>query len=257
MAQPNYPRLLHYAGAFFLLVASAALIYHTLQPRWFTNIRAEVTSQPYARTITVNGDAKVTSKPDLAIIALSVVTQGQTVKQVTTENNQKMNKIIDEIKKVGVEAKDITTSQYNLYPEYRYPDNRSPQITGYKLDQEISVKVRVLDKVEEVLDNGIKAGANQVGQLMFDIDDASPLKKEARELAFKAAKEKAQEMASAAGVRLGRVVTFSEGNEYIPPSPYPNMLMGKAEAMDVAQAPSIEPGSKELRINVSVTYEIE
>jgi uncharacterized protein len=241
----------------FFLTAMTLIIWQITGPSWFKNIKAEVTNQPYARTITVDGEGKITAKPDIALVTLSVVSQGKTVKAVTQDGNTKMTAVIDAVKKLGVDSKDVTTSSYNLYPQYIYPDNKTPQIAGYSLEQGITVKVRDLTKVDDVVDESIKTGANQVGQLTFDIDDTSSIKKEARSTAFTKAKEKAQEMAAAAGVSLGRVITFSEG--YVnPPTPiYANYAM-EAKSMDSGSAAStIVSGSKELVVDVSVTYEIQ
>ena len=249
--------LLMYAASLFFIALAVCVLYNMYQPSWFQNIKAEVTSQPYARTISVSAEGKITTKPDIALINLSVVTQSKTVKAVTQDGNVKMTQVIDAVKKLGIKSEDITSSQYNLYPDYVYPDKQSPRISGYSLNQQIQVKVRDLTSVDDVLDAGINAGANQIGQLTFDIDDPSGVKKQAREKAFETAKEKAQEMAKAAGVKLGRVVTFSEDNNYYQPV-YANYSM---KAMDSAAgavpAPSIEPGSKDVSLSVSVTYEIE
>jgi len=243
-------------AAIFLGVAAFALIYAAVRPGWYRNIKAEVTNQPYARTVTVSAEGKVYTKPDIALISLSVLSKGKTVKDVTKDGNTKMNQVIDAVKGLGVEAKDITSTEYNLYPEYYYPENLPPKLTGYQLSQQIQVKIRKLDQVEDVLDAGIGAGANQVGQLSFDIDDPTAIKKEAREKAFTAAKEKAKEMADAAGVKLGRVVTFSEGEGYQPPV-FANYMMEAKTMGGAVPSPTIEPGSKELNLIVSVTYEIE
>jgi len=255
--ETSFPKkLLMVMAAVFLGVAAFCMIYAAVRPGWYRNIKAEITNQPYARTITVSAEGKVNAPPDIALVNLSVVSQGKTVKAVRLDSNTKMNAVIDAVKKLGVEPKDITSTQYNLYPSYVYPDRQTPRIEGYNLTQEIQVKVRDLDKVEDILDAGIAAGANQVGQLTFDIDDPSGLKKQAREKAFATAKEKAQDMAKAAGVGLGRVITFSESEGgYYPPA-YANYKMDMAVAESAGGA-AIEPGSKELNINVSVTYEIE
>ncbi len=254
-------KILRYAGSLFLLAAASVMVWQMTGPSWFKNIKAEITNQPYARTITVAGEGKISAKPDIANVSLSVVSKGSTVKQVTTDNNTKMNQVLDAVKGLGVDPKDITTTAYDLYPEYDYSTPLRPgttnKIIGYNLTQEVTLKVRDLTKVDDILDAGTKAGANQVGSLSFDIDDKGPVKKEARQKAFDDAKQKAQEMASQAGVSLGRVVTFSEEST---PTPYPiyNMAMDvKSAGVAAAPAPSIEPGSKELTMNVSVTYEIE
>lgn len=225
---------------------------------WYKNIRAEVTSQPYARTISVTGEGKITIKPDIAVVSLSVVTQGPTVKQVTTDGNTRMTKVIDSIKALGVDAKDIRSSQYNLYANSTWDPKQAPTINGYTLTQEVTIKVRKLDNVENILQAGINSGANQVGQLQFQLDNPEMARAEARDLAFEQAKQKARDMAASAGVNLGRVVTFSESDGYTPPMyPMANFARGEV-AMDAAvPAPSIQPGSQDTMMNVTVTYEIE
>ena len=233
---------------------------------WYKNLKAEVTSQPYARTISVDGEGKITTKPDIARISLSVVATGKTVKLVTEDSNKKMAAVIGEMKNLGIKSEDIQTSQYNLYPEYDYSyyqvnasdsKPRQPAIIGYNLSQTLDVKVRDLTKTDDVLDKSVAVGANQVGSLVFDLDDASVVKNQAREMAFQKAKEKAQQMAKAAGVNLARVVTFSEGFTG-GVTPYANFAM-KSDMMSasVAAPAAIESGSKELTVSVSVTYEIE
>jgi hypothetical protein len=247
------------AGLLFLMLAIFVGVQIWGNP-WFKNIKAEITAQPYARTITVDGEGKVAAKPDIAKISFSVVAAGKTVKAVTDDSNKKMNAIVDQLKGLGIKAEDIQTSEYNLYPEYNYPtvtsssSSKAPSIVGYNLSQTVNVKIRDLTKSDDALDKAISAGANQVGSLTFDIDDASQVKNQAREKAFQAARTKAEQMANAAGVKLGRVVTFSESTSAMP-MPYANFAM-KAESANVA-APSLEPGSKEMNISVSVTYEIE
>ncbi|MFA5829237.1 MAG: SIMPL domain-containing protein [Candidatus Gracilibacteria bacterium] len=249
-------RFIYYSGSLFLLMAMVVMIWQMTGPTWFKNIKAEITSQPYARTVTVSADGKVNVKPDIAQIQLSVVSKGLTVKQITADNNQKMNGIIGAMKKLGVEDKDILTSQYDLNPDYDYTTG-GRKFLGYNLTQAITVKVRKLESVDDVLDSAVKAGANEVGGLSFDIDDTGPIKKQAREKAFTMAKEKAAEMASAAGVRLGRVVTFSESTDS-GVIPYRNFTMdAKVGAAESSSAPSIQSGSKEMTVSVSVTYEIE
>lgn len=258
MEEGHSKKFAHYSGSLFLLAAALLIFWQITGPSWFKNIKAEITNQPYARTIVVSAEGKVTVKPDIAETHFAVVSEMPTVKQVTNDNNKKMNEVIKAIKALGVESKDITTTAYNLrpLPDYSMPYPKRPaKIVGYHLDQEITVKVRNLDIIDSVLDAAIKAGANEVGALSFDVDDAGAIKKEARAMAFTKAKEKASEMAALAGVKLSRVVTFNESANTYPI--YPQYAMKAAIQEDSAPAPSIEPGTKEFTLNVSVTYEIE
>lgn len=244
-----------FTASLLLLASFVFVIWYMFQPIWYKNIKAEVTNQPYARTISVSGEGEVTSKPDMAVVNLSVVSQGGSVKAVTEDGNQKMGQVIAAVKNLGVSDDDVKTTSYDLRPEYRYPENQKAQIAGYTLSQNLMVKVRDLSKVEDVVDKGVSAGSNQVGQLSFEIDDDSKQRDEAREEAFGKAREKAEAMAKAAGVKLGRVVTFYESNDLYSPSPV--YYERSAVAMDMAVAPSIEAGSQETKVTVNVTYEIE
>lgn len=249
-------KYLHYAASLFLLFLCGAILWQIFGPSWFKNIKMEVTEQPNARVITVSGEGKITTKPDLAMVSVSVVNQGGTVKAVTEEGNKKMNQVVAAVKALGIADKDVATSSYRLTPEYRYPENGARQLTGYSLNQQLTVKIRDLAKVDQVLDGAIKAGANEVGDLSFDLDDASEVKSKARQEAFDKARAKAEEMARLAGVKLGRVVTFSESTDQMP-TLYPNFALDMVRSEAVSSAPAVEPGSKEVNLSVSVTYEIE
>lgn len=260
--------LLAFSASVFLLLSAVWVGMQVFGNPWYKNIRAEFTAAPYNRTITVDGMGKVSAKPDLARVSLSVVATGKTVKAVTEDGNKKMTAVIEQVKSLGIKPEDIQTTGYYLNPEYDYntpviydkvgmPVSKQPTIIGYSLTQSIDVKVRDLTKSDDVIDKATTAGANQVGSLSFELDDASGVKTQAREIAFKKAREKAEMMARAAGVKLGNVVTFSEGSGGYP-MPYSNFAM---KAMDSSggesTAPSIEAGTQELNISVSVTYEIE
>ena len=248
--------LIRITASVFLVVLAVCVGKYMMGPQWFSNIKAEVTSQPYSRTITVTAEGKLNVKPDIAIVNLSVVTQGTSVKTVVKAGNEKMDAVVAAVKALKIEDKDITSSNYSLYPTYDY--NYSPyRITGYTLSQEIRVKIRDLEIVEDVLDKGIAAGANQVGQLSFDIDDLTAVKKTARKDAFDEARAKAVEMCDAANVKLGRVVTFSEGYDSYPQPVYANYMKSYDSAGAVAESATIEPGSKDITVNVTITYEIE
>ncbi len=258
------------AGVLMLLLAIWVGMQIWVNP-WYKNIRAEFTATPYARTVTVEGDGKVTVKPDIARISLSVASTGKTVKEVTDDNVQKMNAVVAELKKLGIKSEDIQTSSYDLYPQYDYNpplylDNvkqqevvdKTPRIVGYNLNQTVDLKVRDLNKTDDVVDVATRAGANQVGSLVFDLDDLTVPKAAARKLAFDKAKAKAVQMAGAAGVSLGKVVTFSEGYSGGYPVQYANYAMRDMAVSEAAMAtPAMEPGSKEITVNVSVTYEID
>lgn len=211
-----------------------------------------------SRTITVSAEGKAHVAPDIATLVFSVVSQGVNAESVQKENTSKINLAIEYLKKQGVEAKDIQTSNYNLYPRYKYNQTTSEQtIIGYELNQTVTVKVRDLEGAGALVGGLASAGVNQISSFDYSIEDPEALYNQARAEAFNQAFIKARAMADQVGVRIARVVTFYEsvGGGY--PMPY---YYARAEAaMDGKggmNAPSLEPGQEEVSVNVSVTYEI-
>lgn len=247
------------AQGIFFLVFAGFLLWFVSRPGFLKDLNLQVTEQPYARTITVQGEGELTVRPDIAIVNLSVLEQGASVADVTLAGNEKMAEVVAFLKGLGIDEEDITTTNYWLNPDYRYPERGGePQIVGYTLNQNVRVKVRDLTEVEDVIDGAVQAGVNQTGQLSFEIDDDSEARANAREEAFADAREKAEAMVQAAGVRLGRVVTFSESGGFYDPIPYyARTGLGGDMAVAESAAPAIEPGSQDVTVSVSVTYEIE
>ncbi len=224
----------------------------------------ELTPPYTSRTITVSAEGKATVAPDIARLSFSVVTEGKDPKVIQEENTKKMNSAIEFVKASGVEDKDIKTSNYNLYPRYYYDPKplgtvESPSIIGYTVTQTVSVKVRDLEKVGEILGGLPGKGINQIEQVTFDIDDPDRYLNEAREEAFTKARDKAEAMARMNNSRIRRVITFSEGGGGYPIPIYYKAEMasdGRGGAVG-APAPALEPGSQDVTVSVSVTYEIK
>jgi len=205
-------------------------------------------------TISIDGEGKVTAKPDLAHVSLGVQTDAATVKDAQAQNTLKMNAIIAAIKGMKVDEKDIQTSNYNIYPRYDY-SNGKQNIIGYTVSQNVDVKVRNLDDVGSILAKAGELGANQVGGVQFTIDDPKALQAEARLKALADARKKADEIASQLGLTIVKVVTFSEssGNG---PGPMPFALMAKSADGEAVPSPQIESGSLDVMSNVTVTFEV-
>ena len=165
-----------------------------------------------------------------------------------------MNAIIDLVKASNIDPKDIKTAAYSLYPKYEYVKGQS-NIVGYTLTQSLRVKLRDLTKVGAILEGATMRGANQVGDVRFLVDDPDKFKAEASKEAFKKIAAKSRELSSLAGVRLGRIISFSESGGDMPPPVY----YGKADAIGMggAGAPQLEGGSQDITVTVSVTYRIE
>src|SRR3989344_1325766 len=255
-----------FAAIFFF-----ALYYGALAVREWKNIGDEHKFQ-----ITATGEGSVFLKPDIATVSLSVRTQAVSLADATAENNEKNNKVVEFLKAKGVEEKDIKTIGYNVNPQYLYdnrpcpltsspdgaafpcPPQRPPRIASYEVTNSLQVKVRNLNNIGAILNGATGAGANEDNGPSFSIDDETKVTEEARALAIDNAKENAKKVAAKLGVRLGRIVGFSESGN----GPYPVYMeafgKGAAATMDVAapSVPSIQPGENEVKVTVSVFYEV-
>lgn len=206
-------------------------------------------------TITITGDGKVTGIPDIASVNVGMTTEKRQVADAQKENSQKFNKLLEDLKKLGIKKEDIQTADYRINPVYDYSPERGSVIKGYEVAQSVRIKIRDLDKVGEVLAVAGQGGANQVSGISFTIDDPEKLRQEAREEALLNAKQKAEALARISGVTLGKIVSFSEyGGE---PTPYPVYALSKEVIGGPEVAPpSIERGSLDITITATVSYEI-
>ena len=206
-------------------------------------------------TIAISGEGKVTGIPDIATISVGLQTEKADVKSAQTENTTKMNRLITNLKNLGVESKDIQTSYYNIYPQYDWPNGKQI-LRGYQVSQGVTVKIRNLTKIGDILAAAGENSANQVSGLSFNIDDPEALRQEARVKALENAKEKADALARVAGVDLGKIVSFSEyaSTPYSAYKSYDSLGYGGGGE---AAAPTVESGSMDIIVNVTVSYEIK
>lgn len=231
---------------FLVLIVSGVIgIFNKIKEGYY--IGADVA---YKNTISVKGEGKVYTKPDIALINLSVVTEGKEVKDVQEKNTKKMNGVIDYLKEFGIEDKDIKTIRYQISPRYSYVEGRVPKIIGYEINQTLEVKVRETNEIGEILEQSVDAGINQVNSLSFEVDNEEPFKEEARKLAIEDAKEKAKKLASQLGVKLIKISGYDEGTS-LDYSIYRELGLGGG-----AESPQIEVGENEIIVNVILIYEI-
>ncbi len=208
--------------------------------------------------VTVTGEGKITAAPDVAILNVGLITEGQTVNAAQKQNNDKMNNVIKAVKdEFKVEAKDLKTQNYSVYPKYNWNNGRQT-IIGYTVNQNLQIKVRNFDKVGDIIAKATELGANQVSGPDFMIDDIEQFRAQAREEAIKQAKDKAKVLADQVGIKLGRIVNFSEGgSNYYPVPMYSDMALGMSAEVKSVAAPQIESGSQDVTVNVSISYEIK
>ncbi|MGE3278313.1 MAG: SIMPL domain-containing protein [Candidatus Altimarinota bacterium] len=218
------------------------------------------------RSFWVSGDGKAVSIPDVAEFSFSVVTEGgEDVGTLQQENAKKMTAATQFVKGQSIDAKDITTQNYSIYPRYEtticeYDERRPcppPSIVGYTVSQSATVKVRDFSKVSNLLSGVVKAGANTVSQLSFTMDDPTSVQDAARAEALEKASQRAEKIADQAGFSLGRILEIDEGYISTPYQPRAMMEASFSKGMDADIAPPIEPGSQEVQVTMRIKYEIE
>ncbi len=235
--------ILFWTGTVLLAVLSLFLL---------VSINQTLNTAATTNTVSFTGEGKVTAKPDVAVLDLAIVTQAATSKEAQDQNSQKSKTLTDFLKKQGIEDKDIKTTSYNIYPQYLYPINGKPTINGYQVNESIQVKIRDLDKTNKILDGVVSAGVNQINNLQITIDNPEKLKDEARQKAIDDAKAKANALKDQLGIRLGRIINFTESGTGVPPP-----IIYAKEGIGGGGGPSIPTGENEITTSVTITYQIK
>lgn len=203
-------------------------------------------------TFNVTGEGKVAVKPDVAMVNVGVEANGSSVKTVQDQINLVTNRVSEAIKKLGVSADDIKTTNYSVYPNYDYTSG-SQRISSYRASSNLQIKVRDIDKVNSVVDAATVNGANQVFGINFEVDDKQKAEDEARQEAVDEARRKAESAAKIAGFKLGKIVNYSESLGSGFPRPVP---LSAGATMEKDTKTQIEPGSSEITVTVTLSYEV-
>lgn len=202
--------------------------------------------------LTVTGEGRIAAVPDMATIRLGALHEDKTAARALAANSAAVAATIAELTAAGIERRDIQTSGLNLSPRWsRGQDSMGPdRITGFVASNQVTVRVRELDRLGAVLDAVVAAGANTFHGLTFGLQDPAPLMDEARDAAVADARRKAERMAAAADVGLGPLVRMEETGD---PAPQPVMMeMARTASADVPVA----EGEVEVRARVTMVYAI-
>ncbi|NWF64149.1 MAG: SIMPL domain-containing protein [Chloroflexi bacterium] len=208
------------------------------------------------RNLNVSGLGVVYLTPDIAYINIGVNTQRENAAQAVEINKEQTTKVIQALKDFGVDEKDIRTTNFSIWSNPQYDPAGTGQILGttYSVDNTVNVTIRDLDKLGDLLDAAVQAGANNIYSIQFDVEDKSAANKEARTLAVENAKSQAQELAAAAGVELGEIQSISYYESS--PMPYFEGKGGGGGEMANAAVP-IQPGQLAISVTVNLTYGIK
>jgi uncharacterized protein YggE len=213
---------------------------------------------PREAVITVSGEGRSSIAPDMAILSFSVVKDAKTAREALDANNKAMADVLNALKGSGIADRDLQTSGFAVNPQYQYPDNsdggnRPAVLTGYQVANSLTITVRDLAKLGDIIDQAVTLGVNQGGSIQFSNDKPEATITEARKSAVTDAVAKAKVLSEAAGVSLGRIVEISENASR--PEPMPMMrTMAKEFAAD---AVPIATGENSYNVTVSVTFAIK
>lgn len=248
-----------------IFIKSFALVALSLTAIAYTYQYGRSVNELNYRSFSVTGEGVVTTVPDTAQFSVSVVTDGgMDIASVQKQNIDKMNKVLDFVKNQGVDTKDIKTTQYTIDPQRSYPvcvaNKVCPpsQITGYTITQSVIIKTRDAEKVGTLLAGVTDSGANSVSAVTFVVGDETKTKNSAREDAIEQGKKQALSIADVAGFKLGKLTTIYEESPTndVTPLPYAAMDSGASFQTKQMPVPTIEPGSNEQKIRMTLTYEI-
>jgi uncharacterized protein YggE len=209
--------------------------------------------QPDPALVSVTGEGTVAAAPDMVTVTVGVVTQADAAADALAANNSAMARLNDVLDGFEIADGDRRTSNFNVSPQYdrRSNDGRAPEISSYEVSNQLAIRYRDIERLGELLDAVVAAGSNRVNGLTFGNVDSATYMDEARQLAVENALHKARLYAEAAGGRVGRVVSISEGG-----GPQPRPLAGRMMMAEAAAVP-ISAGENEYRAVVSVVLELE
>jgi hypothetical protein len=214
---------------------------------------------PERRTLTVTGTAEVSVAPDICYMSFVAESRSKSANQAYKDNSALMTKVSSAIKGREIDPKDLQTVRFAITPEYHYEKNSSKRVfDGYHVTNTLYVKVRDLGKVSGVLDVAMTAGASEVGEVRFAVENPKKYTADAREDAFKAARAKAEKIAGLTGVKLGKPITISEAE----PGNYGYLAQANTAIErslgDVTETgAALERGEVKITHTVYITYEIE
>lgn len=228
-----------------------------LYSKFGPSLPISVLTQTKGEPLIVTETGKVTVVPDIAQVTVGIEEQGQTLKITQDRVNTKSKNLTDSLKKLGVDEKDIKTTNYTVSPEYNY-ESTPYRINGYRVSINYEVKITDFGIVNDVLTMATQSGANVIGSISFEVNDKTKEEytQKARDEAVKLAKNKAEGLAKASGITLGKIINVSEsaGFDYPRPIAYTKeMALG---GIDQATVANVTPGETEIQITVSLSYEI-
>lgn len=243
------------AGCYFLMLLAAVLALW-IGAKFFAEIKNISRPSFSAPTVSVSGEGSVFVQPDIGVVSFSVESEAKDVASAQRDSAAVINNAVKFIKNAGVEDKDLKTTSYTINPVYDYPKGRR-EFKGYQVRQSMELKIRDLSKTGSILSGLASLGVNEVGSLVFKVDNLDKVQEEARQKAIADAKEKAKMLAVSLGVRLGKIVSFSEFGGGPPTPVFYADAFGKGGDISASAVPATPTGENEIKSSVSISFEIK
>jgi len=234
-----------------LLIPTILLIAATLLSACSASVQF---GQAQPRTINVTGNSEVILAPDIAYVSIGVHTEAKAAKDAVATNNTQTQTVIDAIQGQGVDPKDIQTTNFSVYQQEKFSPTGESLGTYFMTDNTVYVTVRDITKIGEILDASVSAGANSIYGITFDVQDKESAMASGRDQAMVDAQTQAEQLATAAGVKLGDVQSISYYSSYPSPIYYDSKMAGVGGG---GQSVPISPGQMTLTVSVSVSYYIK
>lgn len=211
------------------------------------------TDRDEPRTITVNATGQVRGIPDVMELTIGVSSRERTAGEALARNSERARKVIDVLLEAGVDEKDLQTSNLSVSPVY---DDEGENVIGYAVSNTVAARIKALDEVGKVVDAATAVAGDDIviNGLFFSFDDNTELVTQARTDAVKRARSQAEQLAGAAGVELGALLSLTEDSA--PVGPAVDAAPRSAESGDASAAPPVEPGSQALAVTVTLVYAI-
>lgn len=230
----------------FLVISLATLLIST---------QAYSQNKTTGRTITLTAEGVVQAKPDLAYISSAVETVDKSAQKAVQSNSEAMAKVISALKAKGIKERDLQTTGFTVSPQYEnygsIKAKRNPEIIAYRVTNNIRITVNKIDDLGSILDEIVQLGSNRINNIAFDVKHKNKLLDKARKQAMKNAIRRAWLYTSAAGSRLGKVISISENTGIVPAPQFANMRAFKS-----ASPVPVQAGSQELTVQVTVSWQI-
>lgn len=227
------------------------------QPVINSALAADNGTSGVTRSLSVNGTGRVTLTPDIAYVTIGVQTEASDAADAVSENSTKTEAVVDALGSAGVEAKDIKTTNFSIYPQQKFDSQGQPtgEVT-YIVNNSVFVTVRDLDSIGELLNSVVEAGANNIQGVQFDVEDKTEAYAEAQTMAVSNAQAQAENLAEAADVVLGEVITINTFGAAVPLPKYDGFGGGGFAVAEAAAVP-ISAGEMMVNVEVSMVFAIE